>query len=342
MSRFRAVTVVALTGALAGATLVAVPQAMGAGGTRDMVPQVSDPSFPLPPFAIPDVIAFQDTSNTLGQNGNLYSPGSLGKTVASGTSAVVIPVGGASNEVVYQASDHHWAEAGDAGTLETAFVMAPGTSPAAVLSPGASDGPWKNAWQGSNGDLWAQGKDLGLPMAPNTSPTIVWVGTGYEILYQASNHHLAEVGVFGNLDLGAVMASGSSPVAVLSPGAPGAYQIAWQGANGDLWASGPNGGTDLGVTMAPNTSPGMVWLGTGYEVVYQAGDHHWAEAGVAGTLETSFVMAPGTSPAAVLSPGGSDGSWKNAWQGANGDLWAQGTDTGVAMAPNTSPSIAVL
>jgi hypothetical protein len=216
--------------------------------------------------------------------------------------------------------------------------MAPGTSPAAALSPGASDGAWKNAWQGANGDLWAQGADLGLPMAPNTSPSIVWLGTGYEILYQASNHHLAEAGVFGTLDLGAVMAPGTSPVAVLSPGAAGAYQIAWQGANGHLWAQGQ----DLGLAMAANTSPGMVWLGNGYEIVYQAGDHHWAEAGAAGTVETSFVMAPGTSPVAVASPGGSDGAWKNAWQGANGDLWMQGADTGVAMAANTSPGIGVL
>jgi len=40
--------------------------------------------------------------------------------------------------------------------------------------------------------------------------------------------------------------------------------------------------------MAPNTSPNMLWLNTGYEVVYQASDHHWAEAGVAGTVETSL------------------------------------------------------
>jgi hypothetical protein len=334
--------VVALAGVVAGVMWVAVPQAIAAGATQVVGPQASGVVFTVPSFTIPDVVAFQDRSNTLAQNGNLYSGGSLGKSVAAGTSPVVIPQSGAGYEVVYQASDHHWAETGDAGTVETSFMMAAGTSPAAALSPGASDGPWKNAWQGSNGHLWAQGQDLGLPMAPNTSPSMVWLGTGYEILYQASNHHLAEAGIFGTQDLGAAMAAGSSPIAVLSPGAPGAYQIAWQGSNGDLWASGPNGGTDLHVAMAPNTSPGMVWLGTGYEVVYQASDHHWAEAGVAGTTETSFVMAAGTSPVAVLSPSGSDGSWKNAWQGSNGDLWAQGVDLGVAMAPNTSPGIGVL
>jgi hypothetical protein len=346
----RSARIVALAGVLASVTLVPVPGAMAVGAPR-VGPQAAGAVFVVPPFTIPDVVAFQDSSNTLAQNGNLFSGGSLGKPMAPGTSPVVIPQGGAGYEVVYQAADHHWAETGDAGTVETSFVMAAGTNPAAVLSPGASNGAsWQNAWQGSNGNLWAQGTDLGLPMAPGTSPSMVWLGSGYEIIYQAGNHHLAEAGVVGTRDLGAAMVAGSSPAVVLSPGAPGAYQIAWKsppdpgqvGGDGTLWASGPNGGTNLHLAMAANTSPSMVWLGTGYEVVYQAGDHHWAEAGVAGTTETSFVMAAGTSPLAVSAPGDSTGAWKNAWQGSNGHLWAQGQDTGVAMAPNTSPAIGVL
>src|SRR5437762_12809527 len=80
----RSIRVIALAGAVAGVTLVAGSEASASGAAQAVVPQAAGSVFVVPPFAIPYVVAYQDGSHTLGQNGSLFSGGSLGVAAASG------------------------------------------------------------------------------------------------------------------------------------------------------------------------------------------------------------------------------------------------------------------
>src|SRR5947207_5558914 len=167
MRRIRAATVIALAGALAVATLVAVPQAFGAGTPGGAVPHASAASFPVPILTIPYEVAFPDTTGALSGFGNLYGSTSFGVKVASGTSASGIGVGGFGFDVAVQGGNGHlWvASTASAGAQaqDLGVAMAAGTSPAAALT---ADGSADFAWHGNNGDLWktspAGPTDLGV------------------------------------------------------------------------------------------------------------------------------------------------------------------------------------
>jgi hypothetical protein len=234
--------------------------------------------------------------------------------------------------------------------------LGPASAPAPV--PVAATQLLRIAFPDTTNTLWGYGDlygtaSLGTTVAANTSPVVVGLpGAGFEIVFQDGNGHLAMAGTssadgsvsaISARETGSLMAQGTSPAAVLIPGSAGSFQLAWQGVNGDVWVSGPTGGIDLGLPMAPDTSPAVIWLGTGYEVVYQTSDNHLALTGVDGTRVTGSTMAPGSSPAAVPIPGG---GFQMAWRGDNGDLWVSGPTGGIDLAvfiqENTSPSIAWL
>ncbi|MFC6021361.1 hypothetical protein ACFP2T_34965 [Plantactinospora solaniradicis] len=122
--------------------------------------------------------------------------------------------------------------------------------------------------------------------------------------------------------------------------------VAFQAANSRLWVTGITGnGKELNFSVMPGTSP-AISAGTGQTtvltgtVVFQGSNGNlWAAAAGSGSGgDHRQPMAPGTGPTVST-----DGT-RVAYQGSNGRLWTTDgrsyTDSGLAMAPGTSPSIA--
>jgi len=164
------------------------------------------------------------------------------------------------------------------------------------------------------------------------------------------------------LGTGVTMEDGTNAVVAGLAAAPGAglFQVVWHGANNDLWTTGA-GPTDTGAAMAPHTSPSLAELPNGTWVaafqhsdgkLWQAGN--WPNPGsariTAGTLgaTATTAIAADTSPAVGIPANNTiqKGLFHVAWNGANGDLWNTSppgpVDSGLAMMPGTSPSLAEL
>lgn len=181
----------------------------------------------------------------------------------------------------------------------------------------------------------------GLPITAEISP--------YALLAQNTSGVLMdEESDYGLFSTGVTLAPGTSPSAAPIPGD---YQFVWQGANGHLWTSGPTGPDDLATPMAPGTSPSLVTFPDGkWLAALHGADGTLRTNGSWGLLNMAYTLAPGTSPSVADTPVldldgiqvGDD--YTLAWQGSNGHLWlwdppTSPIDTGLAMAPGTSPSV---
>jgi hypothetical protein len=216
------------------------------------------------------------------------------------------------------------------------------------------------------GELWGTGlppcppclSSEEEPIAAGTSPSVIGTpGLGYEVAFQDSNGDLWFTGALvANDDTGIKMAPGTSPSLVPLNGS---FQAAWQGANGDVWMmTGPDGPIDLGVAMAPGTSPALTEMGAstafpngGYALAVNGSDGSLWEITPNGATDSTDPIAPGTNPAiAALSNGQLNDlgptvkvGYQLAWHSTNGDLVVQllrgFSDTGVTMAPGSSPSL---
>lgn len=141
--------------------------------------------------------------------------------------------------------------------------------------------------------------------------------------------------------------------AIAAPGAQAAapdYEVAFQASSGVLTFTGNSGTLSTGVAMAADTSPSIGVPSTASFLAYfQTSGAALAESNGSTTPATfALTLAPHTSPAYIVVPrsGSLGGYYQVAYQGTNGDLWLYGHfssgDTGLAMAPNTSPSLTLL
>jgi serine/threonine protein kinase len=233
------------------------------------------------------------------------------------------------------------------GKHDTRAAMAPHSSPASALQPGAG---FQMVWHGSNDHLWissAHGSvDDGVLMAQNTSPSLVAFADGnWEAAVQGPDNKLWVTGTkYGTSGPGAAMAADTSPSVAVDPTSPDAFRVAWHGSNGHAWVDG--GGqpaTDLGVTMAAGASPSLVVLpNNGFEVIYEDPTFHVAMAGTDGNRVSGAAMAPNTNPVAAIWPTDPT-TFQIVWQGSNGDVFTSGetggVDLGLAMSSDSSPSL---
>ena len=237
-------------------------------------------------------------------------------------------------------------------------VMA-NTSPS-IVSTGL--GGYLIAFQGSTtGHLWTVGNlsaahDTTFTMAPATSPSIALDWYGYTwIAYQGSDRELREVHPDGHsyqvAGGKALMMPRTSPSLSrdLRDTAPYDFEIAYQGQNGTLWSVAQTGAlTNLQLPMAPGSSPNAIAnYGVGGSIVFVAGDHSlWYYSlvgGNRGRVSNGLGVAPNTSPVTTLNANGHLNIGFQAY--GEGTLWTVGVesadyfghDTGIAMAPGTSP-----
>jgi hypothetical protein len=225
--------------------------------------------------------------------------------------------------------------------FDTGLLMAPHASPAVasdsnvdpntdfIVSAGAA------AFQGHNGDLWTDnwgsgispatsGFDTGVAVVPDTNASITaynydTVQTGFATAINYANNGDALVvfqvynnaGPFGfTVDTGLKMASDASP-AIAYDGTTSLFdtsrsngahvEVAFRGTDGNLitWVGGTGAHTDTGLGISQGTNPAISYVNGGYEI---------------------------------------------AFHGTNGHLWlynssSGGTDTGLAMAPGSSPGL---
>ncbi|NUP47206.1 MAG: hypothetical protein HOW97_07805 [Catenulispora sp.] len=153
---------------------------------------------------------------------------------------------------------------------------------------------------------------------------------------------LAAAGAAVALTAGAASASGSFSQ----------FEVLTQNSVNRLVAEFPASQLSTNSFVAPDSSPALADLGGGgVEIAFAASDHTlWrgspeSNAFVAGfEVGRHLTLAPGTSPAVA---GDGHGGWKIAIHGSNGDLQTIDSadtiiDTGAAMAPGSSPSVAYL
>ena len=118
----------------------------------------------------------------------------------------------------------------------------------------------------------------------------------------------------------------------------GSYSVAAQASNGHLWTLGRG---DTGLAMMPGTSPSIACSSAAW-VAFQGSDGHlWTTSNAPGgpTTGPGPALMPGTSPSITQGING----YTTVFHSSNGHLWAVGAngvgDTGVDMAPGTSPTI---
>jgi hypothetical protein len=244
------------------------------------------------------------------------------------------------------------------GNFRAVNTAAPGTSPAIATAPDCTTGAYQFVWQGTNNHLWTTSAtgptDLGLAMAPDTSPTLVEpVNGGYEAGFQGANGDAWFTGPAFTTDTGLAMAPGTSPTSARNTG--GWDDFAWQGANGHLWKTTGHGPVDLGLVMMPGTSPAMAYLGTDsscpssncYEIAAQGANGDLWTTGTSGTTDwgPSTAMDFATSPAITATPAG---GFFVAYITDDGHVWVRASTggafdvthaSGVSALGTTSPAI---
>lgn len=191
-------------------------------------------------------------------------------------------------------------------------------------------------------------EDLRLGMSPGTSPCI----KGGQIAFQANTHSLWVHDVAGatSQDFRLGMMPNTSPALTTITTSVKAQQttnvsIASQANTESLWISGdvPNDGADQELGMMAGTSP-CYSFGV---VAFQANTGNlWA--GYLGTPnDMKLGMMAGTSPSMAIDLD-DDFEVCIAFQANTGNLWLstdhpnRGTNTGLGMMRNSSPSIAVI
>jgi hypothetical protein len=308
MVSIRAVKAIAVTVAVGGAMVAAVPRA-----SADVLPVAGEVS----PYAI----IFQNPGGVMLGFESDYGALNVNAPMYPGTSPASAPTPG-NYMFVWQGPNHHLWSTSPTGPIDLATLMAGNTSPGLVSFP---DGNWIAVVRGLTGTLQTNGSwgpvNLGYLLAPGTSPsvavtpllningypmtdpyTIAWHGYNDDLwLWTPPN---------GIKDTGLQMAPGTSPSVTRLSDTPqayaqGNYVVAYQGDNGDLWSV--------------NSS----FYRNGY-------DYHWP-------------MASGASPSISISDGPDAVYYPVAFRGANGDLWvsAGGGDTGLPMMTGTNPSVMV-
>jgi hypothetical protein len=195
-----------------------------------------------------------------------------------------------------------------------------------------------------------------MNVAAGSSPVSVARPDGSVVVFKRDTDgalwELATGGTPKRLGNGLGMAVGTSPAAAA---VGGSVVTAFQASgSGNLWyvSDGEGQGHDTGIKMAAGTSPSITAKpsGSGLEIVFTA-----ASDGLLYRLDPGFDLryvanglgvAPGTSPV-IAAPVNAYGKFEIAFQAAgSGNLWYVdednvGHDTGIKMAPGTSPGIAV-
>ena len=331
------------------------------GGTPPPVPSgdgdsVSQPGVTMPQSAAPMMsqpIAFQ------ANNGYLYTwcsaPNSPGggidtqQGMMAATSPAIAQIGNGQVAIAFQANNGYlytWVGSvasptyggspeslctvGGAtpGPTNTGLGMMAGTSPSITALP---TGGYLVAFQANTGDLWVVGSggasgpgNTAQGMASGTSPSITAPVTGgYEVAFQANSGVLVAYGSAANVNTGLGMASGTSPSITSLQGSLGGVAVAFQDNTGLLhtwcstcWYNGTQASQASGVSMKSGTSPAIASLENG---------------------SSATSSAQSTEQVAVVFQEYQGDLWT--WGGVPGISGYSGTDSGLGMDNQTSPSI---
>ncbi|GAA1649840.1 hypothetical protein [Actinoplanes couchii] len=228
------------------------------------------------------------------------------------------------------------------------------TSPARAASDAAFDSYYV---QNATRRLWRLGPDkvpydTGMNVAAGSSPASVRYYTGSTVVFKRDTdgalwawNTTAGPKLLGN---GLGMAVGTNPAVALDGGT---VVTAFQAyGTGNLWyvSSNQTTGHDTGIKMATGSSPSIVTTPNGIQIVYTGSDntlYRLKPGSTPTTVANGLGVASGTSPAVAAAPDGG-GNVEIAFQAyGTGNLWYVdenniGHDTGIKMAPGTSPSVA--
>lgn len=207
------------------------------------------------------------------------------------------------------------------------------------------------AFRANTGALWKYGTtgnaNLGLPVAPGTSPSVTRLTTGaYLTAYQCESGYLCIATSSGSsTTVGIGMKAGTSPS--IAPLPNGNYVVAVQTNIGHLETYSPGAGaSDIGIGMAGKTSPAISNLSSSnYVIAVQTNLGHLETFSPgAGAVDVGIGMAGETSPSVTTL---TNGNYATAVQTNFGGLetyipGAGASSLGIGMKPKTSPSIARL
>ena len=274
-------------------------------------------------------------------------------SMAPNTSPAIARLGGFQHEIAFVAPGNIlWVIDSDGTGRSTGLQLWPGTSPAIAAD---THGGWMIAAQDKDSRLWtidSAGNQIKTPSAMSpTSPAITHLATGgYKIAFNASDGHLwvQDAGIPGGSGHGTWLIPATSPA--IAADNYGNWKIAIEGAGTYHLVTLDSAGTvtDTGAIMAANTSPSIAGLAFdgGYEMGYNASDGFLWQIDPSGSRYRSsngLGVAPGTSPSVE---GGSQQDWKFAFHALGDHLWTLSksgvqNDTGILLAPNTSPAYAL-
>ncbi len=135
--------------------------------------------------------------------------GDIGQTVMQGTSPSIAGLATGGYEIAYQPPSTVLSTLGSSGTGTSGLGMLPGTSPAIAALP---QGGYEVAIQANTTALWTYGsdgtKDWGLGMMRGSSPSITGLSNdGYEAAMEANTTDLWDAGSAGVANLGLGMHS---------------------------------------------------------------------------------------------------------------------------------------
>jgi hypothetical protein len=264
----------------------------------------------------------------------------------------------------------YWDSSSGAHDLRLGMMRVKGNSPSISVA-GFIVPKIQIAFQANTGHLWewnswTGGHDLHLGMMAGTSPAVAARLFGEpEIWFQANTGWIWRYLNGRGTNAGEWLAPHTSPSFVEGPFRPTQAVQAW---SGHLWVAHFSGWRDTGLGMMPGTSPSSNPLAG---VAFQANTGRlWISHGPHGTEELGRPMMAGTSPSIWgvnniayqgnnghlcivylhdhsfhdtglrMAPGTSPSNdGRIAFQGSNGHLWINERDTGLGMAPGTSPSL---
>jgi hypothetical protein len=216
-----------------------------------------------PGSVLPGGFAFVGNSNALefADPAGTVSDPDLAE-VGGGTSPAALTASGLDEVVFADGINDLWTlNLATSSASDTTVAMQAGTSPS-IAGTGAAAGQADIAYHGSNGDLWVlplggSPKDLGLPMAPGTSPSITEVAGDTDVIaYADPGGSLREVSPAGaGGPIGVSMAAGTSPGITGDSG--GGTVVAVQSSAGHLvtYDSGTGALTDTGLALMSGSSP---------------------------------------------------------------------------------------
>ncbi|MEY9862108.1 hypothetical protein ABH935_007752 [Catenulispora sp. GAS73] len=211
-------------------------------------------------------MAYQTSAGTLAVAGK-QANGDLGLAMMPGTSPSITDLSDGGYEIAFQSNTGALWVTGTAGnTAPVGVAMDPTSSPSIT---DAGNPGYEIAYQDASHNVEVAGglgtENLGQNMAPGTNPSIMVLGSGYEIAYAVPGGGLVATGSLGTTAAG-VAWPGTSPDITYAPptaNSPnGFYEITYQSADGRLFGYGsllagpvidprsPNG-----IQLAPGSSP---------------------------------------------------------------------------------------